>query len=145
MHDCLFRNRNIARWVAFHDYDEYLDAPGPKSVPAILQENKAMAFVSHGCFTYDVAKCEGTRDVWDPQGQFLAVERVLTRSKHPFCEKEGEDPNLCLDGSGHRKFFANPRMVCPWCTPTHSTAAPEPCAPSILISALQSWSPARRH
>lgn len=121
MHDCLFRNRNDARWVAYLDYDEYLDAPGPKTVPGILEENKEMSFVSHGCYTYDVAKCEGTHEVWDPQGQFLAVERVLTRSKQPFCEKEGEDPNVCLDGSGHRKFFANPRLVRPRYCPTCST------------------------
>lgn len=111
MHDCLYRTRETARWVAFHDFDEYLEVPPPSTLPAILAENADKPFITHGCYNYNVDLCEG-ETAWGPKDGKYAVEMMLLRGKKPHCGGGGnQDPEWCLDGLGHRKFIYNPRMV----------------------------------
>jgi hypothetical protein len=112
MHDCLYRNRETARWVAFHDFDEYLEVPPPQTLPGILAENEGKPYVTHGCYNYNVDMCEG-EEGWAPETGKFVVERMLLRANHPHCAAgHGNDSEVCVDGFGHRKVIYNPRMVC---------------------------------
>lgn len=113
MHDCLYRTRDLAQWVAFHDFDEYVEAVTPLTVPGLLAKHADKAWLTHGCYAHDIDKC-GDADVWDPALGQYAVEVLQFRVPNPFCEDKGQSPEYCIMGPGHRKLIYNPRKVtCP--------------------------------
>lgn len=66
MHDCLFRNRETARWVWYHDLDEYLEAPPTSTVPGILRKYMFEPYLTHGSYVYSMDNCEVREGVLRP-------------------------------------------------------------------------------
>jgi len=119
MHDCLHRSRESARWVFFHDLDEYLQVMPPRTVPALLEQYRGKPYITHGCYIYSIDNCEES-NVWDPQHDEFAIELLLFRLERPYCTNGDYEPNMCLDYHGHRKLIVNPRKV----TLPHSDTSP---------------------
>ncbi|GJP51134.1 hypothetical protein CLOM_g10301, partial [Closterium sp. NIES-68] len=112
MHDCLYRMRQQADWVAFHDLDEYLAVPPPASVPALLERFASLPYITLGMHVFSAHLCEeGPEDVWGAEEKRFAVERMVQRRKQPYCLRGEDDPKVCVDYYGHRKMFLNPRKV----------------------------------
>lgn len=127
-HDCLFRNRETARWVAFGDLDEYLVVPPPASLPSILTRHQDAAYISHGAYRYSVERCEA-EDVFAPTQAKYAVEMLVYREREPFCDEKGKDKSRCTNYYGHRKMFQNPRKV-GWECPALAAAGSPRCEDS---------------
>lgn len=113
MQDCLHRSRDIARWVLFMDFDEYLVVKAvPGTLKPLLEAYAESASVSHGMFQYDVDLCS-VENPWDPSHGQMAVEHIVMRDPTPFCTLDvpGSDHKLCEGSMGHRKMIYNPRKV----------------------------------
>lgn len=109
MNDCLYRNRETAQWVAFHDFDEYLDVKPPHTVLSVLDKHKdSTAAVTHGAFVYRVGLWE-LDQLWN--NTEFAVELLHFKEETPYCIKPQSDPSVCIWGEGYRKVIANPRRL----------------------------------
>jgi hypothetical protein len=118
MHDCLFRNRASAAWVAFGDFDEYMLAAfkPPSSIRTFLHdqmlETPSPPWISHGGH-YFFEYCE--QPLWGPSQRKFAVEILPFRLAEPMCHSpEGGAPldqNKCPEAFGRRKDFVDPRKV----------------------------------
>ncbi|CAI6009155.1 unnamed protein product, partial [Closterium sp. NIES-65] len=113
MHDCMYRMRTQADWVAFHDLDEYLALQPPATLPTILHRFESLPYITLGTYVFSAHICEedGPEDVWSEEEKRFAVERMLQRRKKPYCLRGEDDPKVCIDYYGHRKMFVNPRKV----------------------------------
>ncbi|CAI5459255.1 unnamed protein product [Closterium sp. Yama58-4] len=113
MHDCMYRMRTQAEWIAFHDLDEYLVVPPPATLPTFLHRFESLPYITLGTYVFSAHICEedGPEDVWGEEEKRFAVERMLQRRKNPYCLRGEDDPKVCIDYFGHRKIFVNPRKV----------------------------------
>lgn len=117
--DCLYRSREIAKWIVFQDFDEYLEVVPPLTLPAVLRQHQGRAFITHGSYLFSAERCEEP-DIWNPTSGKYAVELLLGRALEPFCELKDRDRELCLGSDGHRKGIYNPRKV-PTCPNRHAS------------------------
>lgn len=107
MHDCLYRNRRLSKWVMYLDIDEYLEVPPPRTFAEILKTHEDKVWISHGSYVFSTMFCEGGK-AW--AGEKYAVEVMLQRQKHIFCIGNF-DPQKCPTFYGYRKLIANPRKL----------------------------------
>lgn len=113
MQDCVHRSRDVAQWVLFLDFDEYLVVKSvPGTLKALLRAYAKSAHVSHGMFQYDVNQCS-VENPWDRKHGLMAVEHIVMRDPEPFCTLTVPALNkkLCEGSEGHRKMIYNPRKV----------------------------------
>ncbi|CAM6091205.1 unnamed protein product [Calypogeia fissa] len=89
INDCLYRTRNIARWVLSWDMDEYLHLHPP--LRALLEQVQVAPWVSFGKIDFSLSHCAPNSSMTE-----WAVERMVYRQEK---------------ATGARKWMANPRKV----------------------------------
>eukprot|EP00271_Cylindrocystis_brebissonii_P005131 TRINITY_DN17079_c0_g1_i2.p1 TRINITY_DN17079_c0_g1~~TRINITY_DN17079_c0_g1_i2.p1 ORF type:complete len:572 (-),score=66.48 TRINITY_DN17079_c0_g1_i2:454-2169(-) len=121
MWDCMFRSRTVAKWIAFLDFDEYLQAIPPYTMGSYLKEHNDKSWISHGVVWWGVESCMETSRGRD-KAKF--IEEMAFRWPGHYCMGKEKYPNwrFCLDHYGHRKFIANPRKV--WNVEIHKVLEP---------------------
>ncbi|KAJ7518516.1 hypothetical protein O6H91_21G072400 [Diphasiastrum complanatum] len=119
--DCLHRTRFLASWTFFHDLDEFLHIPPPRSLSSLLSRYRDKPYITFGSIGVNLTICA------DPQSADLAadwpVQRLLWMHKRPYCADATFDPWVCRQWQGARKYAANSRKV--YAAAVHTAARPD--------------------
>lgn len=100
LNDCLYRTRDLARWILSWDMDEYLLVRPPQNLTALLEKHKDAPWISFGKIDFALNRCAANESAAD-----WAVERMVYRQANPICGP------LCNGDKGARKWMANPRKI----------------------------------
>ncbi|KAJ7536881.1 hypothetical protein O6H91_12G086500 [Diphasiastrum complanatum] len=106
INDCLHMTKYLSSWTFFHDLDEFLFVPRPRTLDQLLDQNKEKTFITFGSIPSVTSLCA------DPplKASHWFVQRFLWMQKLPHCVND-EDPWVCLRGPGARKYAVNPRKM----------------------------------
>lgn len=117
VNDCLHRNRGLAAWVAYMDFDEYLvvkDLRGgiqpTSSVRQFLKTRmEGYSHFSHGCYSFALLADEPP---WEASEKKLAVELMRFHDASPYCISKKFRPHVCPRHYGYRKMIVDTGRVC---------------------------------
>ncbi|KAJ7551430.1 hypothetical protein O6H91_06G015200 [Diphasiastrum complanatum] len=117
INDCLHMTRYLSSWTFFHDMDEFLFVPRPRTLDKLLDRHKEKTFITFGSIPSATSLCA------DPplKRSHWLVQRFLWMQKRPHCLSD-QDPWVCLQGPGARKYVVNPRKII--AAAVHNTALP---------------------
>lgn len=117
INDCLHRSKALAKWVVFHDFDEFLDVQPPRTLNSLLEEYKEMPWITYGSIPASTGHCRLATDEEE-----WAIERFLCRNEEPECMDKEKDPWNCVSATGRRKYIVRASKVIT--TGVHSISVP---------------------
>lgn len=101
MHDCLFRNRDTAEWIAYGDFDEYMVVPfaASLSLSAFLSRYASQRpWVSYGSYIF-ARYCDGHSTPW---GRVLGGKGERTQARRRLQERSAEGQVRESGGGGRQ-------------------------------------------
>jgi len=108
----MFRNRGVATWVSYADFDEYVQVkalPAPHaSFRGFLKwaGEEQYSHASHGCVSYHALCDEGhVESLWGLEQSKYAVEIMPYRGKPPTAGFPSRTPTSVTTGMGTRSIL----------------------------------------